>query len=172
MAHGDDFNLRPVIISCDGHRVGVSCGLMGPDRNRPESKSLIPQGLTMLIRLTLFALFASLCCANAFAEHHFVCKTSKYTAIIDRLPAGDYRYRVWNKPKSMSQASDLVVLGGVGTVEGTGPCRHRLWMFNNGDVEYIVSTLGCTESIPPEGTIGEISVFVGGEYKKSWWCAD
>ncbi|MGR9046610.1 MAG: hypothetical protein ACU83N_15070 [Gammaproteobacteria bacterium] len=126
----------------------------------------------MSIRLTLFTLYACLCSANVFAEQDFRCNTSKHTVIVDRLPAGDYRYRVWNKPKSTTQTPDLIVLGGVDTVEGTGPCRHRLWTFNNGAVEYVVSTLGCTESFPPKGAIGQLAVFVGGEFKKSWWCVE
>ena len=126
----------------------------------------------MFSRLAIFTLSIYLGSGSAYAERDFVCNTVKHTAIVDRLTSEDYRYRVWDKPKSITQQPDKIVLGGQETVEGMGPCRHIRWTFTTGSVEYAVSTLGCTESIPPEGVTGKLSVFVDGEHKKSWWCVE
>ena len=117
------------------------------------------------------ALLGSLFCTNSFASQEFVCNTVKHTAIVNLLPSGEYRYMAWNKPKSITKEPDIVVFAGVETVEGTGPCRHIVWIFNNGNVQYNVSSpIGCTEAEPPLNANGQLSVFINGEHKKSWWC--
>jgi hypothetical protein len=112
------------------------------------------------------------CPGSAAALEEFVCKTSKHTVIVDLQPSGEWRYRSWNKPKDTHEKPDRLVLGGEETVEGTGPCRYATWSFSNGNVEYVVNTLGCTETIPPAGTVGELSVYIDGDLKKTWWCSE
>ncbi len=123
----------------------------------------------MLKQLTI-AFLSFLFCTSAFASQQFVCNTSKHTAIVNLLPSGEYRYMAWNKPRSITKEPDMVVFAGVETVEGTGPCRHTVWTFNNGKVQYSVSTLGCTEDKPLQNANGQLSVYINGEHKKSWWC--
>jgi hypothetical protein len=112
------------------------------------------------------------CCSSAFALEEFVCKTTKHTIIVNQLSSGELRYRAWNKPKGIREKPDMLVRGGAETVEGTGPCRYALWSFTNGNVEYLVDTLGCTETVPPAGIIGRLSVYIDGGLKKTWWCSE
>jgi len=103
------------------------------------------------------------------------CETSRVTAVVMRTGTGDFAYAAWNKPKKPGKPNvkpDLVLEGGTEGLEGSGACAHRLWRFTNGDTEYQLSELGCTEEEPPEGSIGQLSVFVGGDHKATSWCKD
>lgn len=118
-----------------------------------------------------FIIAGSFVMANAISGELFLCKTSKHTVAINSLASGEYQYKAWNKPKSITEKPDLVLVGGKEITEGTGVCRHTRWDFDNNNVQYEVSTpVACTESIPPENATGQLSVFINGEVKKSWWC--
>lgn len=119
------------------------------------------------LAILLSCLLAS---AGAWASEVFVCNTERHAVVVDTLPSGEYCYRSWNKPRGVAEEPDLTVLHGEEAIEGTGPCRHTVWYFTNGNVRYSVSTLGCTEDDPPENASGELSVSVNGEHRKSWWC--
>ncbi len=109
--------------------------------------------------------------SNAFASEQFVCKTSQHTVTVNLLSSGKYQYKSWNKPKSITEKPDMVVDRGEEVIEGTGVCRYKRWEFNKGNVQYIVSTpVTCTETIPPPNATGQLSVFINGVHKKSWWC--
>lgn len=127
----------------------------------------------MLKYALIFALFTHLIGINAVAKEQFVCNTNKHTAVINLQRTGEFRYMSWNKPKNISQIPDMVVHNGEEIVEGTGICRYILWKFTNGNVQYHVSTLGCGGDImPPKNAIGDLSVYINGELKKTWWCFD
>lgn len=126
------------------------------------------------MRVNLICLLTgTLVFSNALATEEFVCRTSKHTAIVDRLPSGDFQYRVWNRPKPPTDKPDMVVVSGKRFTEGTGVCRYRGWEFDNGKVQYLISTpVACTEEIPPANASGRLSVFIAGEHRKSWWCLE
>ncbi len=111
--------------------------------------------------------------SNAAASDQFVCKTSKHTVTVKLLPSGKYQYKAWNKPKNVNEKPDMVIAGGEEMVEGTGVCRYIRWEFTQGNVQYIVSRpVTCTEAIPPPNATGQLSVFINGDHKKSWWCLE
>lgn len=106
-------------------------------------------------------------------EAVFACETNRVTALVARLPTGEFGYAAWNKPKKPGKADakpDLVLEGGAEAFEGTGACAHRLWRFTNGDYEYQLSELGCTEEEPPDESIGQLSVFKKGDHQATSWC--
>lgn len=55
-------------------------------------------------------------------------------------------------------------------VEGSGPCRHRIWSFDyNGPIT--IRELGCYGEIhPPKDAVGEISFDSKVDYKRSVFC--
>ncbi len=109
--------------------------------------------------------------SNAVASEKFVCKTLKHTVIVNFLPSGKYEYMAWNKPKSITEEPDMLIVGGEEITEGTGVCRYTRWEFKNENAQYIVSKpVTCTESIPPANATGQLSVFINDEHRKSWWC--
>lgn len=116
-------------------------------------------------------IIGSLVFSNALAAEKFVCKTSTHIVTINPLSAGQYKYTAWNKPKSMTDKPDMVIMKGKQIIEGTGVCRYTRWEFNNSNTKYVVSTpVTCTESIPPSNAIGELSIFINDEFRKSSWC--
>ena len=98
------------------------------------------------------------------------CRTEQRTVVVDLNADGQPRYRVWNQPHPQSQKPDLQIVGGTHDFEGTGPCAHAVWSFEKGNTRYTVSGLGCTETTPPPGATGQLSVFVDDQFKQSWWC--
>jgi hypothetical protein len=126
-----------------------------------------------MLNYLIFLIIGSFVFSNALASEQFVCKTSKHTVTVNLLPSGKYQYKAWNKPKSITEEPDMVVDGGERITEGTGVCRYTRWEFNNGRVQYIVSTpVTCTETTPPPNATGTLSVFINNDHKKFWWCLE
>lgn len=125
----------------------------------------------MLKRITLLMLLSFVINSHAFSMERFVCNTSKHTIIVNQTQSGEFLYRAWNKPKSTTEIPDMRVSNGLEQVEGTGVCRYIMWTFSNGNVEYIVRTLGCGGDVmPPKNTKGDLAVYINGQLKKTWWC--
>lgn len=126
-----------------------------------------------MIKYIIISIAASFLFSNAVASEKFVCKTSKHIVTINFLSPNKYQYKSWNLPKSINEKPDMVVDKGEEITEGTGVCRYTRWEFNKNNVQYIVSTpVTCTETIPPSNATGQLSVFINGEHKKSWWCLE
>ena len=102
----------------------------------------------------------------------FVCNAEKHRIIVDGAPGGAVRYRAWNRPRLLSETPDLEIPNGKGSVEGTGPCKYRLWKFNRGGTEYTVSELSaCGEpNSTPQGARGTLDVTAGGKSIAHFWC--
>jgi len=133
--------------------------------NHKLEKTMLKYLTTLIIGLFVFS--------AAIASEKFVGKTSKHTVIVSLLPSGKYQYRAWNKPKSIAEKPDVLIVGGEEITEGTGVCRYTRWEFHRNNVQYIVSApVTCTEAIPPPNATGQLSVFINGEHRKSWWCFD
>jgi hypothetical protein len=101
----------------------------------------------------------------------FACETKTHRIAIDELEGGGFRYRSWNKPKSLSAAPDVDLAHGKQEFEGTGVCSHPVYTFRSGQVVYQVEGgLGCTEGSEPAKATGHLSVTVGGKRVTDDWC--
>ena len=102
----------------------------------------------------------------------FVCDAEKHRVVVDALPGRAYRYRAWDKPRSITERPDVEVSTGTKEYQGTGPCRHPIWTFADGDSEMVVSGLGCSAASnqPPAGARGTLDVSVTKEENGHWWC--
>lgn len=100
----------------------------------------------------------------------FICDAEKHRVVIDSSAPGKTRYRSWDKPHSLAEPPDMELAGGAPAVEGTSPCTHSIWTFKKGRAAFEVSEIGCTESTPPKGAVGQLSVSVSGKVKQAWWC--
>jgi hypothetical protein len=92
----------------------------------------------------------------------FVCETQRDRVVIDRKPAGDVRYRSWNRPRPVTETPDLEIAAGSETGEGTGPCFHTIWTFKSGDATFVVSERGCTDDSVPVDVTGFLEVSIAG----------
>ena len=102
----------------------------------------------------------------------FLCITKKYTILIDAPSKSDqYRYRSWNKPLNTNQPPSYTLHNGTLDVEGTGSCQSQTYTFTKGNLQITVDdAINCTESAPPSGAIGNLSVFIGGKLKAHEFC--
>lgn len=96
------------------------------------------------------------------------CATSGHRILVDQA-GEDVRYRSWNWPRSATEKPDLE-LKGSRTHEGTGPCGHRLWTFQSGDVSYTLMENGCGEEDPPAGALAQLEVKKGEKVLSTRWC--
>lgn len=104
------------------------------------------------------------------SEVEFVCSAAERRAAVDHLADGTFRYRAWERPRSIMDDPDVELLDGTSHREGTGGCGHRLWSFKEGDTEITLSTLGCSSDSnpPPEGARGRLSISKAGNTDVSW----
>lgn len=124
-----------------------------------------------MLKSLIILIIGSFVFSTAAASEKFACSTSKHTVIVTLLPSGNYQYRAWNKPRSITEKPDVLIVGGEEITEGTGVCRYTRWEFTSNNVRYIVSkSVTCTQDFPPPNAIGQLSVFINGEHRKSWWC--
>lgn len=124
-----------------------------------------------MLKSLIILIIGSFVFSTAAASEKFACSTSKHTVIVTLLPSGNYQYRAWNRPKSITGKPDVLIVGGEEITEGTGVCRYTRWEFTSNNVRYVVSTpVACTEDMPPPNATGRLSVFINGEHRKSWWC--
>ena len=101
----------------------------------------------------------------------YTCETKTHRIAIDEVEGGGFRYRSWNKPKSLSAASDLDIAQGKQEFEGTGVCSHAVYTFRSGQVVYQVEGgLGCTDGSEPSKATGHLSVTVSGKQVTDDWC--
>jgi hypothetical protein len=101
----------------------------------------------------------------------FACETKTHRIAIDELEGGGFRYRSWNKPKSLSTAPDLDLAQGKQEYEGSGVCAHSVYTFTSGQAVYQVEGgLGCTDGSEPSKATGHLSVTIGGKQVTDDWC--
>jgi len=132
----------------------------------------VGEGKGLRFRVTTISL-PPINAANAYPttpKIEFICDAEKHRVVIDSNASNRSRYRAWNKPHSTTEAPDIEIAGPGANVEGTSPCTHSIWTFKKGRAEFEVSDMGCTESTPPKGAVGQLSVSVGGTVKQKWWC--
>ena len=104
---------------------------------------------------------------------NFICQTQTHRIVVDTVAGGNLRYRAWNKPRPLSNAPDLVMTKGDGTVEGTNVCAYPVYTFKNGGTEYKVEGgLGCwgyADGAPTDAT-GQLEVTVKDKPAVDAWC--
>ena len=99
----------------------------------------------------------------------FVCDAGRHRVVIDS--AGErLRYRAWNRPRPLTEAPDLELVGGVAASGGTTPCTATDWTFRNGESTYRVEELACAEAGAGDAATGELTVETAGEPPMRWWC--
>jgi len=98
----------------------------------------------------------------------YTCETEKHYIAIDSAGTDKVRYRAWNKPHFPPVAPDMEVVGAWDYV-GQNVCTHRAWTFTKDETTYSLEEELCGAS-PPEGVKAELSVSVGGKFKRAWWC--
>ncbi|RUR32502.1 hypothetical protein ELY33_06105 [Vreelandella andesensis] len=120
-----------------------------------------------------FFIIGSFAISNAVASETFVCNTSEHTVFVNATPSNEFHYTAWNKPKSITDEPDMLVVGGEEITEGTGVCRTTRWEFNNSNVKYIISTpMACGVKMPPPNATGQLSVLINDRHIQSWWCLE
>lgn len=103
-------------------------------------------------------------------EISLACSTRQFRIVIDATGTDDkMRYRAWNEPRSTLDKPDIE-LTGTHTIEGTSPCTHRTWHFENKDAVYDLGEPGCGAEPPPKDALADIVVTVGGQQRVQAWC--
>ncbi len=104
------------------------------------------------------------------------CETPKHTILIENdANKGGYTYRSWNKPKSTTDAPDLVLTGGSFESFGSGMCSYSRYSFKKGNLQINVQDgFACGDDdyfakIPPN-TGGELTVLIGGKVRDHYYC--
>lgn len=101
----------------------------------------------------------------------YTCETKSHRISIEELANEEFRYRSWNKPKSLNETPDIDLAHGKQTFSGTGVCSIPTYTFRSGDVTYEVNGgLGCTDGSEPPKATGHLSVSVGDKQVTDDWC--
>ena len=88
----------------------------------------------------------------------FVCNAGNHRVVVDTDSSGNVRYRVWNKPQSVTDKPDVEIMPGSNVLEGRGPCAYPIWTFEKGDTRFNVEGRGCSpDSSPPRRARGASS---------------
>jgi len=113
-----------------------------------------------------------LICMNAQGQTpEFICKTEKHTIQIDKIGVDTYKYRSWNRPKTIDSKPDMELTSKDVSISGTGVCRHTDYSFKTGKVEFLVdNNINCVEGKPPLNAIGNLRVFIGDVEKNHYYC--
>jgi hypothetical protein len=103
-------------------------------------------------------------------EIDLACSTKQFRIVIDSTRSeSKVRYRVWNIPHSTKEKPDLE-LTGKRDIQGTSPCTHRIWEFQNANAIYSMSEPGCGQDAPPAGALAQLQVSIDGKQKVDAWC--
>ncbi len=104
--------------------------------------------------------------AAAYPRMVYACETVKHRIVIEQTSVEDYRYRSWNLPVFPPAAPSLQLTGSA-DAEGTGECRHAIYVFERGDTRIDVSEPGCDENDWPQG---QVTVTIKGQPAGDWAC--
>lgn len=101
----------------------------------------------------------------------YTCETKSHRIAVDEVEEGNFRYRSWNKSKSLSAAPDVDFMHGKQAFEGTGICAVPVYSFTSGSTGYQVEAgLGCTDGSESPKATGHLTVTVGGKQVTDDWC--
>jgi len=108
---------------------------------------------------------------SLYPKVDLACSTNKHRILIDLSKNGEAHYRSWNTGRLLTDKPDLELFKGEKSFEGTGPCAHEIWKFQNSTAAYEVeSAEGCysdTDS-PPANAKAQLSVTVAGKSTQAW----
>lgn len=101
----------------------------------------------------------------------FICDTQTHHIVIDeKNNEGAIRYRAWGKNHKLQENPDMVIDKGTDEIEGSGICAYDNWKFVNGNTEYDVMGMGCTDGSEPSGSKGQLQIFEKGKLIQTQWC--
>lgn len=100
----------------------------------------------------------------------FVCETALHRIVIDEADPDSYRYRAWNKPRSLQGEPDMTVTAGRLSYDGRGLCATAQWQFPTGDTLYTVAARNACGAEVPEAARGQLRVTVAGKVQQTLWC--
>jgi len=100
----------------------------------------------------------------------FVCNAAQHKIAVDYTRTTGFRYRSWNIPRSATDPPDLTLSHGDAKNEGTGPCVRSLWTFTQGDIEYSVGGLGCSDGRGGPDAKGILTVTRGDRVLLNGFC--
>lgn len=100
----------------------------------------------------------------------FVCETPLHRIMIDGDGEERYRYRVWNKPRSVQLPPDTEILQGSLSYDGTGICAAAQWRFLHSNSTYTVSELSACQADIPAAALGQLEVLVNDKVQQTLWC--
>lgn len=88
----------------------------------------------------------------------FTCRTNAARWIVDEDRSGLLRLRGWKPSNPLEHMPDWLVLSGESTIDGRGPCAHRIWAFRDGERQVQLGTGGChaASNPPPDRSSGGI----------------
>jgi hypothetical protein len=100
----------------------------------------------------------------------FICQTETHRIVIDAVAGGAPRYRVWNKPRPVTEPPDLEIAKGEGTFEGTNFCAVPIYTFKSSTTVYRVEGgTGCDNEASKDAT-GRLEVSMVGKPPSESWC--
>lgn len=99
----------------------------------------------------------------------YACQTQTHRLVVDTV-AGEFRYRSWNKPRSVMDLPDLQIGKGKETSEGHDLCVIPIYTFRNGGVEYKVEAGTACDSQAPKDATGDLVVTIKGKPPTTTWC--
>ena len=82
--------------------------------------------------------------------------------------ADGLRYREWDLARSVTEPPTREFRSGGKSIEGTGPCRHAMWSFQDASTHILLQEFGCTEENPPEKAKAELVVTASGKQTRFW----
>jgi hypothetical protein len=100
----------------------------------------------------------------------FVCNAAQHKIAVDYTRTTGFRYRSWNIPRLVTDQPDLTLLKGDAKIEGTGPCASHIRTFRQGDTEYSVGELGCTDGSEGPDARGRLTVTRGDRVLLDGFC--
>ncbi|MFY9855211.1 MAG: hypothetical protein WAK26_15170 [Terracidiphilus sp.] len=104
---------------------------------------------------------------------NYICQTQTHRIVVDTVAGGVLRYRVWHKPRPVTETPDLEIAKGDGTFEGTNVCAVPVYTFKSGAAMYRVEGgLGCfgDSDGPPKDATGRLEVTASGKPATNSWC--
>lgn len=110
---------------------------------------------------------------DASVRANLGCSDKDWRILIDHKVGKQLRYRAWKSEHSLYAAPDVEIAGGEESVEGTGPCAHRVWAFHQGTLDVQLEEPGCygDNDGPPSGAQAHLSVKTGeNSAEKTSWC--
>lgn len=110
---------------------------------------------------------------DASVHDNFSCVNAEWRVLIERAAGQKLTYRSWKPERSLYAKPDREIVGGEESVEGTGPCSHRVWKFQQGEMSVRVEEPGCygDNDGPPQGSTARLGIKTAEQVEEKFsWC--